>query len=104
MDSTGSSDFWVWSSEFRASRAQLEGHQIYNPRKSRTAESLPDATWKISYGDGSHASGNVVLDTIKIGDITIKKQAVEGAQELSDEFLRGGSDGLLGLGCKSYVI
>ncbi|CAE6429822.1 unnamed protein product [Rhizoctonia solani] len=60
---TGSSDFWVWSSEFRASRAQLEGHQIYNPR-----------------------------------DITIKKQAVEVAQELSDEFLRGGSDGLLGLG------
>ncbi|CUA77935.1 hypothetical protein RSOLAG22IIIB_12914 [Rhizoctonia solani] len=94
---TGSSDFWVWSSEFRASRSQLERHQIYNPRRSKTAESLPGATWKISYGDGSHASGNVVLDTITIGDITIKKQAVEVAQELSDEFLRGGSDGLLGL-------
>ncbi|CAE6482885.1 unnamed protein product [Rhizoctonia solani] len=94
---TGSSDFWVWSSEFRASRAQLEGHQIYNPHKSRTAESLPGATWEIAYGDGSHASGNVVMDTITIGDITIKRQAVEVAQNLSDEFLRGGSDGLLGL-------
>ncbi|CAE7144413.1 unnamed protein product [Rhizoctonia solani] len=94
---TGSSDFWVWSSEFRASRAQLEGHQIYNPNKSRTAESLPGAAWKIGYGDGSHASGNVVMDTITIGDITIKRQAIEVAQQLSDEFLRGGSDGLLGL-------
>ncbi|KDN37833.1 hypothetical protein RSAG8_09887, partial [Rhizoctonia solani AG-8 WAC10335] len=95
---TGSSDLWVWSSEFRASRAQLEGHQIYNPHKSRTAESLPGASWKIGYGDGSHASGNVVIDTVTIGDINIKRQAVEVAQQLSDEFLRGGSDGLLGLG------
>ncbi|KAF8691596.1 Eukaryotic aspartyl protease, partial [Rhizoctonia solani] len=94
---TGSSDFWVWSSEFRATRAQLEGHKVYDPHRSKTAESLPGATWKISYGDGSHASGDVVMDTIIIGDITIKQQAVEVARQLSDEFLRGGSDGLLGL-------
>ncbi|KAH7325226.1 aspartic peptidase domain-containing protein [Rhizoctonia solani] len=94
---TGSSDFWVWSSEFRADRAQLEGHQIYNPDKSRTAERLPGATWKISYGDGSSASGDVILDTVMIGDIKIKRQAVELSQHLSDEFLKGGSDGLLGL-------
>ncbi|CAE6449310.1 unnamed protein product [Rhizoctonia solani] len=95
---TGSSDLWVWSSEFRASRAQLEGHKVYNPHNSRTAQSLPGATWNISYGDGSHASGDVVMETVTIGDITIKGQAVEVAQQLSDEFLRGGSDGLLGLG------
>ncbi|KAH7325224.1 aspartic peptidase domain-containing protein [Rhizoctonia solani] len=87
---TGSSDFWVWSSEFRASRAQLEGHQIYNPHKSRTAESLPDATRLPCLRE-------LIMDTITIGDITIKRQAVEVAQNLSDEFLRGGSDGLLGL-------
>ncbi|KAG8690536.1 hypothetical protein FRC11_010903 [Ceratobasidium sp. 423] len=94
---TGSSDFWVWSSEFRARRAQLEEHHIYNPHKSETAEPLPGATWEVSYGDGSHASGDVVLDTITIGDIMIGRQAVEVSQHLSDEFLRGGSDGLLGL-------
>ncbi|CAE6465122.1 unnamed protein product [Rhizoctonia solani] len=94
---TGSSDFWVWSSEFRASRAELEEHRIYNPHKSGTAEPLPGAAWEISYGDGSHASGDVVLDTVTIGNIKIKRQAVEVSQHLSDQFLRGGSDGLLGL-------
>ncbi|KAJ1304079.1 hypothetical protein OPQ81_008483 [Rhizoctonia solani] len=64
---------------------------------SKSGEPLPGATWNISYGDGSHASGNVVLDTVTIGDITIQRQAVEVAQQLSDEFVRGGSDGLLGL-------
>lgn len=52
------------------------------------------------YGDGSTASGDVHLDTITIGDITIKRQAVEVAQKLSNAFLEGGSDGLLGLACE----
>ncbi|KAF8691597.1 Eukaryotic aspartyl protease, partial [Rhizoctonia solani] len=95
--STGSSDFWVRSSEFRANRAQIESHRVYTPHKSRTSERVPGATWSISYGDGSHASGDVVLDTVAIGDITIRSQAVGVSQHLSDEFLKDGSDGLLGL-------
>ncbi|KAF8599179.1 acid protease [Ceratobasidium sp. AG-I] len=94
---TGSSDFWVWSSEFRASSAQLQGHDIYDPKKSHTSEKLPGEAWEIQYGDGSTASGDVHFDTIIIGDIVIKRQAVEVAQKLSDAFLQGGSDGLLGL-------
>ncbi|KAG8694179.1 hypothetical protein FRC09_010018, partial [Ceratobasidium sp. 395] len=94
---TGSSDFWVWSSEFRASCSDLQGHNIYNPKKSRTSETLPGESWEIKYGDGSYASGDVHLDTIVIGDIEIKRQAVEVSQELSTEFLQGKSDGLLGL-------
>ncbi|KAB5588658.1 hypothetical protein CTheo_7896 [Ceratobasidium theobromae] len=94
---TGSSDFWVWSSEFRASRKDLENHNIYDPRRSSSSEKLPGETWEIHYGDGSHASGDVHLDTVTIGDITIKRQAVEVSQRLSDQFLQGGSDGLLGL-------
>jgi hypothetical protein len=64
---------------------------------------LSGETWRIRYGDGSNASGEVHLDTVTIGDITIKRQAVEVAQELSDEFLQGGSDGLLGLACEQLV-
>ncbi|KAG8778093.1 hypothetical protein FRC12_025193 [Ceratobasidium sp. 428] len=70
---TGSSDFWVWSSEFRASCSDLQGHNIYNPKKSRTSETLPGESWEIKYGDGSYASGDVHLDTIVIGDIEIKR-------------------------------
>ncbi|KAG8740234.1 hypothetical protein FRC10_004574 [Ceratobasidium sp. 414] len=94
---TGSSDFWVWSSEFRASCSNLRGHNVYDPKKSRTSEPLPGESWEVKYGDGSHASGDVHLDTIVIGDIEIKRQAVEVSQQLSDEFLQGKSDGLLGL-------
>ncbi|KAG9086885.1 hypothetical protein FRC07_012963, partial [Ceratobasidium sp. 392] len=94
---TGSSDFWVWSSEFRASCSDLQGHNIYDPKKSRTCEPLAGESWEIKYGDGSYASGDVHLDTIVIGDIEIKRQAVEVSQNLSSEFLQGKSDGLLGL-------
>ncbi|KAG8702453.1 hypothetical protein FRC08_003478 [Ceratobasidium sp. 394] len=94
---TGSSDFWVWSCEYRASCSDLRGHNIYNPKRSRTSEPLPGESWEIRYGDGSYASGDVHLDTIVIGDIEIKRQAVEVSQDLSEEFLRGTSDGLLGL-------
>ncbi|QRV95881.1 aspartyl protease [Ceratobasidium sp. AG-Ba] len=97
---TGSSDLWVWSSEYRASCSDLQGHSIYNPKKSSTSESLPGETWQISYGDGSHASGDVYLDTVVIGDIEIKRQAVEVAHQLSSEFIESGSDGLLGLACE----
>jgi hypothetical protein len=101
--STGSSDFWVWSSEYRASCRDLQGHSIYDPRKSSTSKTLPGETWKVSYGDGSSASGDVHLDTIIIGDIVIKQQAVEVSDQLSDAFLDGGSDGLLGLACEFRV-
>jgi len=92
---TGSSDLWVWSSELRSSTS---GHTIYNPKKSSTAKAVSGATWNITYGDGSSASGNVYIDTISIGDVTIPKQGIELAQKLSSSFQQdGGSDGLLGL-------
>ncbi|KIJ53291.1 hypothetical protein M422DRAFT_25704 [Sphaerobolus stellatus SS14] len=92
---TGSSDLWVWSSELRSS---LAGHNIYKPTASSTAKAVSGATWNISYGDGSSASGNVFTDTVKIGTLSIPNQAVELAEKLSSSFLQeGGSDGLLGL-------
>lgn len=42
--------------------------------------------------------GNVYIDTISIGGVTIPKQGIELAEKLSSSFQQdGGSDGLLGL-------
>jgi len=92
---TGSSDLWVWSSE---TTQQSSGHTVYNPKNSSTAKALAGATWSISYGDGSSASGNVYTDVVKIGSVAIPAQAVELAEQLSSQFAQSeGSDGLLGL-------
>ncbi|KAJ6456473.1 acid protease [Mycena sanguinolenta] len=93
---TGSSDLWVWSSELKG--VSKTGHNIYTPSKSKTASLQSKSTWEISYGDGSSASGNVYLDTVTIGGVSIPKQAVELAEKMSAQFSSGeGSDGLLGL-------
>lgn len=40
-------------------KSDTTGHTIYNPTESPTAKPMDGATWKIGYGDGSGASGNV---------------------------------------------
>lgn len=72
-------------------------HRVYDPRKSSTAKHA-SSTWKISYGDGSSASGHVYLDSVTVAGVSIPDQAVEVAHEISKAFLKdGGNDGLLGL-------
>jgi hypothetical protein len=97
--STGSSDLWVWSSETNAAWAEKKEHDIYTPRKSRTSHEIKGVTWKISYADGSSASGDVHEDIVKIGQVTIARQAVEVAQHVSSSFMDSQSDGILGLAC-----
>lgn len=94
---TGSSDLWVWSSEYNGAESAISQHSIYDPTKSSTATKSEGLTWKITYGDGSSASGDVYTDQVNIGDVVIPNQAVELAQNLSSSFLESGSDGLLGL-------
>ncbi|KIX97696.1 uncharacterized protein Z520_06474 [Fonsecaea multimorphosa CBS 102226] len=97
---TGSSDLWVFSSELSSS--ERSGHSIYNPSQSSTAKQLSGATWKISYGDGSSASGNVYTDTVDVGGTTVTGQAVELAEQISSQFEQDtDSDGLLGLAFSS---
>lgn len=96
---TGSSDLWVFSSELTA--ANQKGHNIYNPKKSKTSKKLTGESWTISYGDQSSASGDVYSDTVNVGGTTVTGQAVEAAATISAEFASGDNDGLLGLGFSS---
>ena len=58
---------------------------------------MSGSTWQIQYGDQSTAGGDVGTDTINIGGVTVKAQAIEKANQLSDQFEQGAGDGLLGL-------
>lgn len=53
--------------------------------------------WKISYGDGSNASGDVGTDKVNIGNLVIENQSIELAKQLSAQFVSSEGDGLLGL-------
>jgi hypothetical protein len=88
----------VWSTDLPQSvQSQGSGHSIFDSSKSSTFKPMSGSTWKISYGDGSSASGTVGTDNVTIGGLTIKNQAVELANQMSTEFQQGTGDGLLGL-------
>jgi aspergillopepsin I len=90
----------VFSSELSTSAQR--GHSIYNPAKSSTAKKLSGATWSISYGDGSNASGDVYTDTVDVGGVSVTGQAVELAKTISAQFQQDqNNDGLLGLAFSS---
>lgn len=79
-------------------KASQNGHSVYNPANSPTSRVLGGETWRISYGDGSTASGNVYADTVKVGATTVTSQAVELAETVSAQFQQDvNNDGLLGL-------
>lgn len=97
---TGSADLWVFSSELSAS--ETKDHDIYDPSKSKTSKKLNGSTWKITYGDGSGASGDVYTDTVEVGGISVTGQAVELASQISSQFSQDvDNDGLLGLAFSS---
>jgi aspergillopepsin I len=76
-------------------RANKPVTRLYDPAN---AQVLEGHKWQIRYGDKSSASGKVYLDKVAIGELSVPKQAVEAATNMSASFTRGGSmDGLLGL-------
>ncbi|KAF2466381.1 Asp-domain-containing protein [Lindgomyces ingoldianus] len=94
---TGSADLWCFSS-LQAS-AQLTGHDYY---KADASKKVSGASWKISYGDGSGASGTVYADKVVVGGVTATSQAVEAATSVSTQFQQDrDTDGLLGLAFSS---
>ncbi|KAK4494895.1 hypothetical protein PRZ48_014251 [Zasmidium cellare] len=93
---TGSADLWVFSNKL--TKQEIGEHSIYDESKSSTWQLLDGATWNITYGDGSGASGIVGYDTVDVGGSTVDKQAVELATQISDQFESDlNMDGLLGL-------
>ncbi|KAF7515186.1 hypothetical protein G7054_g14713 [Neopestalotiopsis clavispora] len=92
---TGSADLWVFSTE--QSKSTQKGHAVFDPTKSSTWKELSGKSWKISYGDGSSASGDVGTDVVSIGGLKVESQAVELAKTMSAQFSQGTGDGLLGL-------
>ncbi|KAL2017717.1 hypothetical protein VTK56DRAFT_1742 [Thermocarpiscus australiensis] len=93
---TGSSDLWVFSTETPA--RQRGGQKLYRIEDSTTATKLANQTWSIQYGDGSRSGGNVYVDTVSVGGVTVFEQAVESATSVSSSFTRdAASSGLLGL-------
>ncbi|KAK2598461.1 hypothetical protein N8I77_011875 [Diaporthe amygdali] len=97
---TGSSDLWVFSSDTPAS--QVSGQKIYTPGQSSTSKQLDGASWKITYGDGSGASGIVYTDVVTVGGVSVPNQAVEAATTVAGSFSQdAASSGLLGLAMDS---
>ncbi|THZ17986.1 acid protease [Aureobasidium pullulans] len=97
---TGSSDLWVWSTNLSQSvqtQGKQAGHTIFDPSKSSTWKEASGSTWQISYGDQSSASGTVGTDVVTVGGLAIQNQAVEVANQISDQFVQSTGDGLLGL-------
>ncbi|KAI6089858.1 aspartic endopeptidase [Hypoxylon rubiginosum] len=92
---TGSADTWVFST--LQDKSTQSGHNVYNPKKSKTFKKLSGKSWQIQYGDGSTASGDCVSDTLEVGGLVIKKQTIECATKMSQQFSKSTSDGLLGL-------
>jgi hypothetical protein len=101
---TGSADLWMFSTELlpHSTLSKVEkSHTVYNPKSSSTYQAVSGSTWKISYGDGSSASGNVATDNVTIGSLVIPNQTIELAKTVSTAFAGGISDGLLGLAFSS---
>jgi hypothetical protein len=79
-----------------------QGHNLYNPALSNTAQELTGETWSITYSDGGAASGNLVYtDIVDIGGFTVPSQAVELAQQITNNLVYNPLDGVLGLAFSS---
>ncbi|KUJ17512.1 acid protease [Mollisia scopiformis] len=96
---TGSADLWVFSTSLSA--AYQRGHNVFSTAKSATYKPLTGYTWRISYADGSGASGTVGTDTVTVGTTSAKNQAVELASRVSSTLVTDASDGVLGLAFSS---
>ena len=87
---------WVFSTALSSS--ERGDHAAFDSSKSDTWEEYEGASWDISYGDGSGASGTVGFDQVDVGGITATRQAVEIATAVSSAFVSDeNNDGLLGL-------
>ncbi|KAM0334496.1 hypothetical protein ACHAQA_001525 [Verticillium albo-atrum] len=94
---TGSGDLWTFSSDTPS--WQRGDHRIYSPELSNTSTLQDGLSWRITYGDGSGASGLVYNDRVALGATSFAAQSVETASQVSSSFTRDSfASGILGLG------
>lgn len=95
---TGSADTWVPSSSCDTSACA--NHNKYNPAESSSSK-LQSGSLDIEYGDGSSTKGKIYTDTVTVGGVTAKNQAIGVATELSNSFADDPQDGIMGMGYES---
>ena len=88
---------WLFSTALPTQAQQ--GHTNFDPAQSSTFKQQQGSSFKISFGDGSAAEGNIVgTDTVDIGGATATGQTVELATAVSQSFIEDTqSNGLVGL-------
>ena len=91
---------WVFNTALPNS--DTENRTLYNPSTSKTYKSIAGATFAVNYGDGSQTYGNVGVDDVEVGGISVNGQALELPTAISASFTKDlNSDGILGLGFQS---
>ena len=99
---TGSSDFWVYSTELPAN--ETSGHALYDPTASPSFQNVSDSSWSIYYAGNMGASGYYGTDDVTIGGITASGQVVEVATAVTGVVSNfDGCDGIVGLGFNTFA-
>ncbi|BGP12459.1 1,3-beta-glucanosyltransferase pga5 [Rhodosporidiobolus nylandii] len=93
MFDTGSSDFWVPSTDVKCTGCQ--GNK-YDPALSTTSKRR-DGHFAIAYGDGSSSSGPIYSDAVKIGEFTDDTCWFSAVDHMSDSFASEPEDGIMGM-------
>ncbi len=87
---------WLFSSDTPG--FYLDGQRIYRPELSHTSSNVANASWSITYGDGSYAGGGIYRDTVQIGNVTMYNATVESATSVSRSLTKDAvMSGILGL-------
>ena len=92
---TGTSDLWVLSTLLQDD--QQGGHNLYDPNTSNSSVPLVGETWSDSFQNVTEIGGVVFNETVNIGGITLKNQAVQAASTAIPALIKGSRDGLVGL-------